>query len=241
VDERVGGDGFAAVDIEWRTIEARHRASGLLHQQDSGAGIPRIQVELPETVVAARGHIGQIERSRTGAADAMRAQGDLVVEVNVGTLVALETRKAGAENGLSQRRGGGNIDRPGIEGRATSLGGGEQLVARRIVENASDDFPLVLQSQGNAEDRISVGEIGRAIERIDIPAVGATVGVARTLFADDVVIGPGGAQAGDDEPLTGAVSLGHQIDVPLVLKADAAQEKRHQKFAGFRGDGRGLG
>ena len=112
-------------------------------QQDASAGIPGIQIELPVAVVAAGGNVGQIQRGRTGAAYAMGAQSELMIEVNVGILVALEAGKTGAQNGF--RRGGGLWKR-GSAGRSVSrrsLGSGEKLVAGGIVENAGNSWPSI--------------------------------------------------------------------------------------------------
>src|ERR1039458_10488544 len=108
------------------------------------------------------------------------------------------------------------MDGPAVEGRPTSPGGGEEFVAGGVVENAGDELALAFQSHGDAEDRVTVGEVGGAVQRIDIPAEAAAVGIARALFADDVMLVPRGAQAGDDQLLAGAVGLGDQIDAAFV-------------------------
>ena len=58
------------------------------------------------------------------------------------------------------------------------------------------DFPTpvlqspMFQSHGNAEDRISMREIRRAIQRIDVPAIVAALIVQSLLFAQNIVRGP---------------------------------------------------
>src|SRR6266536_1585258 len=86
-----------------------------------------------------------------------------------------------------------------------------------------------------------MSEVSGAIKRIHIPAHAAAVGVARALFADDVVSRPGRAQAARDELLAGRVGLGDQVHAALVLKAHTPLKVRHEKLAGFDSNGRGLG
>ena len=62
----------------------RHHAACLLHEQVAGAGVPRVQLELPVAVEAAAGHVRQIQGGRASAAYAMAAQRNLLVEVHVG-------------------------------------------------------------------------------------------------------------------------------------------------------------
>ncbi len=80
MNEGVGGQGFAAVEVKRRAVEAGDGASGFLHQENSGGGIPGIQVELPVAVIAARGDVGKVQRGGTSATDAVRAQSELVVD-----------------------------------------------------------------------------------------------------------------------------------------------------------------
>ena len=68
-----------------------------------------------------------------------------------------------------------------------------------------------------------MGEVGCPVERIDIPLVVAAVLAAGTLFSHEVMIGPECGDAFGDEPFGGAVSLGDQVGVALVLDGDLAE------------------
>jgi hypothetical protein len=53
MDHAIAGQGFATFDTERSAVEVAHAASRLFDQQRPGGGVPRIQGELPEAVVAA--------------------------------------------------------------------------------------------------------------------------------------------------------------------------------------------
>jgi hypothetical protein len=86
-----------------------------------------------------------------------------------------------------------------------------------------------------------VREIRRAVERIDVPAeLGVEIG-AGSLFAVDAVRGKGGGEARDDELFAGAVGFGDEVNVALVLGADASMVEGAEKLAGLARDGLGCG
>src|ERR1039458_1625024 len=111
MDESIRRQYFAAIEAKRRTVKAGHASAGFLDQKRARGRVPRIQIEFPEAVVAPAGDVGQVEGRRSGAPQAVRAQRDLVIKVNVGILVPLVAGKAGAEDRSEERR-------VGQEGRA---------------------------------------------------------------------------------------------------------------------------
>src|SRR5882762_5792028 len=106
----------------------------------------------------------------------MRVQRDLVIKINIRILVPLLTGEPGGQQGLLQRSGFRDLDRLAVKMRSSSLLCGKQLIARGIVNDRSNASPVLtgcpmLQAHGNAEDRKSVREVRRAVERIDVPAI----------------------------------------------------------------------
>src|SRR5260370_17844470 len=57
VNQTVRGHGFLAVEFEGGTVEARHRAARLLHDQHTRRRVPGIEIELPETIEPSRTHV----------------------------------------------------------------------------------------------------------------------------------------------------------------------------------------
>src|SRR5579875_1644379 len=93
VDEAVGGEDLARVERELRAVEVADAAAGFFDEQVAGGGVPGVQVELPEGFKAAGGDVGEVDSRRAGAADAVRAQRELLVEMDVRVLVALVAGK----------------------------------------------------------------------------------------------------------------------------------------------------
>jgi hypothetical protein len=58
------------------------------------------------------------------------------------------------------------VQRTAIALGALPLGSRKQLIAERVIHHTDDDFPLPLDSNGDAEKRIPVGIVGRAVQGI---------------------------------------------------------------------------
>src|SRR5580704_14031762 len=97
VNQTIRAQGFAAVEFERRSIKSRDLAAGFFHDQHSRRRIPGIQIELPETVVAATGHVAQIQRRRSCSPHSVGMQRDLVIEINIWILMPLVAGKTRAQ------------------------------------------------------------------------------------------------------------------------------------------------
>ena len=75
----------------------------------------------------------------------------------------------------------------------------------------------LFQTHRHAELRKAVRKVGRAVERIDVPAELALHSLARAFFAVDAVIRKNLAETGADELFHGPVGNRDQVDVALVL------------------------
>src|ERR1700693_2829916 len=76
------------------TPHVRTLSPGFPDQQDSGGHVPWVETKLPKTIQPAAGHIGQIQRGRSGATYPMCHHRELIVEVYVDVLVPLQARKS---------------------------------------------------------------------------------------------------------------------------------------------------
>src|ERR1019366_9915608 len=95
LNQPIRSQNLATVKPERVAGKVRHLSPGFLHQQDAGRCVPRIEVELPERLQAPGGHVSQIQRGRPRAPHSVRAQRELVVEVDIRTRMALAAGKAG--------------------------------------------------------------------------------------------------------------------------------------------------
>src|SRR6185312_7754343 len=198
-----------------------------------------------EAVDASAGGIGEVEGGRSGAANAVGAQGEFMVEVDVGTRVALAAGKAGGEQRLSEVLRAGGVDAAAIHPGALAFLGGEEFIAGGIVDDSGDEFAVgiggeagraMLQPHGDAEDGEGMGEVRGAVQRIDVPAVLGLEAVARAFFAEDAVAGKASADALDDQLFGGAVGFSDEVNVALVFGNNAALEEAAQQGSGFECD-----
>ena len=87
---------------------------------------------LPESVEAARGDIGQVERRRTQAADAGDFAHDIAqFDEIIAVLAAAEMRHAGADDAVGQLLAAGDAQAAVVEERAAAALGGVELVHGR--------------------------------------------------------------------------------------------------------------
>ncbi len=96
-------------------------------------------------------------------------------------------------------------DRATVEGGPAPAGGGEQLAEHRRVHGADED-PVGIGGGDRRRPVVeAVDEVGRAVDRVDVPRDARRPGVGGALLADDGVVRAGGRDPGDDRRLGGAV------------------------------------
>src|SRR6266849_10622335 len=161
----------------------------------------------------------------------MRAQCDLVIEVNIRVLMPLVAGKAGGHQAFRQICNLRNLDSLLVQISAASLLGREQLIASRIVDHARNQAVLVLQSKGNAEYRKPVRKVRGAIEWVHVPAIVAAGIHQALLLTKDIVAGPTSLDPFPDQNLRLAVRDGDQVSVTLVLHLYMLPEVSHQQAA----------
>src|SRR6266436_224326 len=219
MDLPVRGNDFLHVNGIGSTLEVRHTTTGFLQNYQAGRSIPGLEIEFPKAVAAPRGRVAKIECSRPGTSYALTGNNKRFElthrEVD---LLANPIRKARQEKCGAQLIHVGNVKPlPVQEG---------SLSAR-----AADDFAFLFEADGNAEDRILVGEVGCAVERIDDPFVLATAG-SSGFFGEDGVIGIPLPDAVDDEGFAFLVGGCYQVRSPLELDLLLAAHIPLQHIAG---------
>src|SRR5262249_34913487 len=176
-------------------------------QKDAGGNIPGIEIELPVAIKTSACGIGEIKSCRTGAPNTMRVQRDLLVEVNVGILVAFLAWEAGSDQALTQCPGARHVYWSAIQLRSAAAFNGKKLVARWVINHACDELcPLLipgrrsLKPERDTENRKSVSEVRRPVQRINVPVIlSGTAAGSGSLFTHDVMIGEGRTQAFDNQ------------------------------------------
>ena len=104
------------------------------------------------------------------------------------------------------------------------------------MDHARNDFPGALQAQRDVEHRESVGEIGGAVERIDIPPEVRRAFVSAAFFGDNAVRRKMGPQTLYHELLTRAVGFGDEIEIALQFERNPAFEVVRQQRAALARD-----
>src|SRR5207248_9192449 len=102
--------------------------------------------------------------------------------------------------------------------------------------HSHDQRAGALETDRNVIYGEAMREVGGPIEGIDVPAVFRRTLVAAAFLGHDRVGWKMAAQALDDQALTGAVGLGHQIEGALQLESDAALAEPGNESACFAGD-----
>src|SRR3954447_11742525 len=126
----------------------------------------------------------------------MGAHRYLVVEMNIRILVPFLAGKSGRDQALADGRRLRDLHFATIQLCAAALLRREHLIARWIEHYCRNALALFSRSpysfygHGNTKYRISVREVRRSIQRIDIPPKFTPRLGVRSFFAGNVVLGP---------------------------------------------------
>ncbi len=120
------------------TGEVTHQATCFTNQQLPCGKIPRLQADLKETVYAASGNVGQIQRGRAGAAEVCALGEEFTHDLDVGRgmLFGFE-RETGRQDGAIQIASGAATQAVAVELCALATGSGEQFVTHWIVNHGN--------------------------------------------------------------------------------------------------------
>ena len=91
----------------------------------------------------------------------------------------------------------------------------------------------MLQAERDIEKREAVGEIGGAVQRVDIPAIRTLQSGAGSFFPKDSMIGKLLAEPLPDQLFRCSIGFCNQVDVAFVLRGHAALEVAAKQFTGF--------
>jgi len=210
-------------------------AAGFFHENDARGDVPAFQAKFPEAIEAACGDAGEVEGGGAVAADTVGAKREIVVVVNVGTGLAFVNGKAGAKKAGSKRWNFRNGEFLSVQSGTIAAGSSEKFFVNWVINDTSDDFVAVGESDRDAETGIAVREIRGAVEWVDMPAIFGVVIAAETLFCGNGVGGEIFGKAIDDGLFTAFVGLGDEVDVTLVFYFRRAGVFFAENFSGFEG------
>ena len=181
--------------------------------QFASSEIPRTQTNFEITVNARSGNIGQIQRSRAGAAEVSALGKHFAEDIHVrgGVLFGFE-REAGRDNRAVQVACIAAAQTVAIQLCALTAGRGEQFVTHRIVNHSDFSAAFNTYGDGNREVRQTFYEVGGAIQWIDNPLnilIGTFMFTA--FFGDDGVLWVRFADRFDNNRFSGFIDVGHEI------------------------------
>src|SRR5437660_11641444 len=90
--------------------------------------------------------------------------------MDVRVLMPLVAGKASGNQALFDAAHSRNMTGAAVQERSASLFRREHLIPAGIVNNAGDSLALVFQRNRDAKYRVTVSEVGGAIQRVNIPA-----------------------------------------------------------------------
>src|SRR5258708_9008167 len=142
MDQTVGGKNHRAAKRIVLIGKIAHLAASFLHEELARGGVPFLKAEFPEAIETASSHAGEIKRGGAVAADAVRAQREIPVVVNVGIGQALVNGKTGAEEAGREGFHFGDADSFSVERGALTSRGGVKFVVNPIVVRSPEQLLL---------------------------------------------------------------------------------------------------
>src|SRR5580698_1040378 len=100
--QSVGRDRFAAGNLKFAAGKVRNLSAGFFDDKHPGGSVPGIEIKFPKAVITPGGNIAQIESCRTRPSDAVSAQCELVIKINVRIFMPLLARESSADQAFSQ-------------------------------------------------------------------------------------------------------------------------------------------
>ena len=159
------GDIRAAIR-EGATVEIRDLTARFPDNDFAGGSVPRPQRLLPERIKPSRGDRTKVQRGRAGSAYGAGAPHDPDKKIQRPIHCFPGIREAGREQSALHVTRHGDPNGVAVQVRPRFRLRGEQFFPDRVENRAGDDFRPFLVGDGNGENRKSVGEVGRSVERI---------------------------------------------------------------------------
>ena len=170
-----------------------------------------MQPDAPEAVESPRRDVGEVERGRSGPPADHPAMRERPPEPSVERLW----------NGQGEHRLGEVVvpadpDPPAVELGAPAPGGGEELVAARVVDHRVLQAPVLANADGDRVVGNLAQVVGRPVERVDDPDHLLPARPGAPFLAQEPVVGIELAHGGDDRALRGPVHFGREIAPALA-------------------------
>src|SRR6266542_3634669 len=218
VQASVGGKRRARVD-RGAPREVGEAAAGFLHEDLARCEIPGLEVRLEVDLGLARRH----QRIAQVVAEPALAIGRIDQPEEAVPVARLAQE---VEPGMPQVRRAEITEIRDVDGLAVVMGAAApprrvEVAGHRVVDDAGDDLPRVLERDQRGPDGDAANEVLRAVDGVDDPPSLGTA-LRAELLAEDADVGEGPAEHRDDRLLRLAVGLGHRGEVGLHRDVERA-------------------
>ena len=156
------------------------------------------------------------------------------VDIRVGPAIVIG--EAGDHQGIGQFTGFRYPHTLAVQISTAAFRRREQFIAHWVESNRYYQFTGFLSGQGDAPDRIPVGKITGAVQRVHIPAEFRLRRVAAAFFRHNAVAGEAGAQSFHHQLFRSFVGFGYQIKIGFEFERDFALEVVAEQGTGGQGD-----
>ena len=162
-----------------RPVQVRRHGTRLGREQDAGGEVPPALVGPEVRVGTTAGDVGQVADGAAGDAHGQhRLRDDGHGALQAAERPKQDERLGGAALDATPRSGPrtragrvGDGERPAVQGRAAIGGRRERLTRRRQAHGAGDDPVVrVAERDRHGPTTAALDEVGRAVERVDVPA-----------------------------------------------------------------------
>ncbi len=190
----------------------------LVQDEEPRRRVPRLQLQLPESVEPPARQIAKVQRRGAVPADRLPGQHERpeVVEVVVGGRVHV-VGEAGGQERFPQFRDLRDRDPFPVPERPPSFRRRERFVEQGVVHRPRHNRAFMLHGHGDAEARVAVRVIRGSVEGIDDPPVRRRGTPLGALLRQQPVVREPFPDPPEDVPFRFAVHVGHQVDLSLEV------------------------
>ena len=193
---------FLPINRMRSTLEVRHFATSFSEDDDSCRHVPWVQCHFPKSIEPASRDIAEIQGCRSSSTQSLHLQCESyeVVQVIVRGLANV-VRKSGHEERTIEMIRCGHGNRNSIEVSPVTDLRGEEFVSSRVVDHPNNPASVAFHPDGHTVGGEPVGEVGRAIKRIDHPFVAGWRLLGQPTFLGKDTMGRKGVVNHVDDPL----------------------------------------
>ena len=221
MDGSVTRDQFLPVNRVEIAFEVCYRTASFAEDDDSRCHVPRVQCDFPKSIEPAGRDIAKVQGRRSGSAQSLHLQCESCEMVQVIIRgFANVVRESGYKERTIEMIRCGYGDGSSIEVSPLTDLRGEEFVPGRVVDYPHNPTSVAFHPDGHTVGGEPMGEVSRAIKRIDHPFVAGWRLLGQPTFLGKDRMGWEGVMDDvDDALLRPVVGIGNEVDELLMFNA----------------------